>query len=90
MNPRDLGSTSRPVTLISTHAEQDVADMIAASPAIGFLSKIAMTRRSSTLSSSTRSGHRCDLHRNNLSIAQLQLTGTSGVRLAGGLVGRQR
>jgi CheY-like chemotaxis protein len=32
-----------PVILISTHAEQDFADMIATSPAIGFLSKIALT-----------------------------------------------
>jgi CheY-like chemotaxis protein len=32
-----------PVILISTHAEQDFADMIATSPAIGFLAKIAMT-----------------------------------------------
>jgi DNA-binding NarL/FixJ family response regulator len=31
------------VILISTHAEQDLADWIATSPAIGFLSKIAMT-----------------------------------------------
>jgi FixJ family two-component response regulator len=35
--------TSPPVILISNHAEQDFADMIATSPAIGFLSKIAMT-----------------------------------------------
>lgn len=28
-----------PVILISTHAEQDYADLIAASPAVGFLSK---------------------------------------------------
>jgi CheY-like chemotaxis protein len=32
-----------PVILISTHAEQDLADWIATSPAIGFLSKIALT-----------------------------------------------
>lgn len=32
-----------PLILISTHAEQDFADMIAASPAIGFLSKAALT-----------------------------------------------
>ena len=32
-----------PVIMISTHAEQDFADMIATSPAIGFLSKIALT-----------------------------------------------
>ena len=35
--------TSPPVILVSTHAEQDFADMIATSPAIGFLSKIALT-----------------------------------------------
>jgi CheY-like chemotaxis protein len=32
-----------PVIMISTHAEQDFADLIATSPAIGFLSKIALT-----------------------------------------------
>jgi CheY-like chemotaxis protein len=32
-----------PVILISTHAEQDFADMIATSPAIGFLAKFALT-----------------------------------------------
>jgi DNA-binding NarL/FixJ family response regulator len=32
-----------PVILISTHAEQDFADMIAASPALGFLCKSALT-----------------------------------------------
>jgi len=32
-----------PVILISTHAEQDFADMIASSPAIGFLAKFALT-----------------------------------------------
>jgi DNA-binding NarL/FixJ family response regulator len=31
--------TRGPVILISTHAEQDYADLIAESPAIGFLSK---------------------------------------------------
>jgi hypothetical protein len=31
------------VILISTHAEQDFADMIASSPAIGFLAKFALT-----------------------------------------------
>jgi CheY-like chemotaxis protein len=31
------------VILISTHAEQDFADMIAASPAVGFLSKTALS-----------------------------------------------
>ena len=32
-----------PVILISTHAEQDFADMIAASPAVGFIAKFALT-----------------------------------------------
>jgi CheY-like chemotaxis protein len=32
-----------PVILISTHAEQDYADLIAASPAIGFLPKSALS-----------------------------------------------
>jgi CheY-like chemotaxis protein len=32
-----------PVILISTHAEQDFADMIATSPAIGFLGKMNLT-----------------------------------------------
>jgi DNA-binding NarL/FixJ family response regulator len=36
-------SATSPVILISTHAEQDFADMIAASPALGFLGKIALT-----------------------------------------------
>jgi CheY-like chemotaxis protein len=36
-------STLPPVILISTHAEQDFADMIAMSPAIGFLGKISLT-----------------------------------------------
>ena len=34
-----------PVILISTHAEQDFADMIAASPAVGFLCKSALSSR---------------------------------------------
>ena len=34
---------SAPVILISTHAEQDFADMIAASPAVGFLCKTALS-----------------------------------------------
>jgi DNA-binding NarL/FixJ family response regulator len=35
--------TNTPLILISTHAEQDFAEMIAASSAIGFLSKSALT-----------------------------------------------
>jgi len=34
---------SAPVILISTHAEQDFADMIAMNPAAGFLSKFALS-----------------------------------------------
>lgn len=37
------GSSPSPVILISTHAEQDFADMIETSPAVGFLSKSALT-----------------------------------------------
>ena len=37
------GPTPAPVILISTHAAQDFADMIDTSPAIGFLSKSALT-----------------------------------------------
>lgn len=36
---RETGPTPPPIILISTHAEEDYADLIAASPAIGFLSK---------------------------------------------------
>jgi CheY-like chemotaxis protein len=35
--------TPSPVIVISTHAEQDFAEMIATSPAIGFLAKFALT-----------------------------------------------
>ena len=37
------GQASAPVILISTHAEQDYAELIAASPAIGFLSKTTLS-----------------------------------------------
>jgi len=37
------GLAPGPVILISTHAEQDYAELIAASPAIGFLSKTALS-----------------------------------------------
>ena len=40
---RDAGVASSPLILISTHAEQDYADLIAASPAVGFLSKSALS-----------------------------------------------
>jgi DNA-binding NarL/FixJ family response regulator len=37
------GRAPAPVILISTHAEQDYAELIAASPAIGFLPKTAVS-----------------------------------------------
>ena len=37
------GTTVAPVILISTHAEQDYAELIAASPAVGFLPKTALS-----------------------------------------------
>jgi DNA-binding NarL/FixJ family response regulator len=37
------GQARAPVILISTHAEQDYAELIAASPAIGFLPKTALS-----------------------------------------------
>src|SRR5918999_2162088 len=40
---RQAGPTPAPVILISTYAEQDYAELIAASPAIGFLPKTALS-----------------------------------------------
>jgi DNA-binding NarL/FixJ family response regulator len=40
---RSEWSAASPVILISTHSEDDFAYMIAASPAIGFLAKFALT-----------------------------------------------
>jgi DNA-binding NarL/FixJ family response regulator len=37
------GQAPAPVILISTHAEQDYAELVAASPAIGFLAKSALS-----------------------------------------------
>jgi DNA-binding NarL/FixJ family response regulator len=37
------GSVRSPVILTSTHSEQEFADMIAASPALGFVSKVALS-----------------------------------------------
>jgi CheY-like chemotaxis protein len=37
------GLAPAPVILVSTHAEQDYADLIAASPAVGFLPKAALS-----------------------------------------------
>jgi CheY-like chemotaxis protein len=36
-------AAAAPVILISTHAEQDYAELIAASPAVGFLAKAALS-----------------------------------------------
>ena len=40
---RQAGHAPAPVILISTHAEQDYAELIAASPAVGFLPKTALS-----------------------------------------------
>lgn len=40
---RQLHETTTPVILISTHAEQDYRDLIAASSALGFLSKATLS-----------------------------------------------
>ena len=40
---RESGPAPLPLILISTHAEQDYADLIAASPAVGFLPKTALS-----------------------------------------------
>jgi DNA-binding NarL/FixJ family response regulator len=40
---REVDRVASPVIMISTHAEQDYADLIADSPAIGFLSKTALS-----------------------------------------------
>jgi DNA-binding NarL/FixJ family response regulator len=40
---REAGPGLSPVILISTHGEQDLADLIAASPVLGFLSKAALS-----------------------------------------------
>src|SRR4051794_19984230 len=42
---RDGGAAPPRIILISTHAEQDYADLIAASPAAGFLAKTALSAR---------------------------------------------
>ncbi len=39
------GSSPSPVILISTHAEQDFTELIETSPAVGFVSKSALTCR---------------------------------------------
>jgi hypothetical protein len=43
MRETNLAWSPAPVILISTHAEQDYAELIAASPAIGFLPKTALS-----------------------------------------------
>jgi DNA-binding NarL/FixJ family response regulator len=40
---RESGPAPSPVILISTHAEQDYAELIAACPAVGFLPKSALS-----------------------------------------------
>ena len=40
---REVGSGPSRVILISTHSEQDFADLIAASPVLGFLSKATLS-----------------------------------------------
>jgi CheY-like chemotaxis protein len=40
---RSAEAAPSPVILISTQAEDDIADSIAASPAVGFLTKLALT-----------------------------------------------
>ena len=40
---REAGPGPSPVILISTHSEEDLADLIAASPALGFLAKAALS-----------------------------------------------
>jgi DNA-binding NarL/FixJ family response regulator len=40
---RETGPRPSPVILVSTHGEQDFADLIAASPVLGFLSKAALS-----------------------------------------------
>jgi DNA-binding NarL/FixJ family response regulator len=40
---REAGAARSPMIMISTHAEQDYADLIAASPVIGFLSKATLS-----------------------------------------------
>jgi DNA-binding NarL/FixJ family response regulator len=40
---RQAGPAPAPVILVSTHAEEDYAELIAASPAVGFLSKSTLS-----------------------------------------------
>jgi len=42
---QQAANTTRPMILISTHAEADYADLIEASPVLGFLSKSALSGR---------------------------------------------
>jgi len=39
------GTGSSPIVLVSTHAEKDFADLIASSPAVGFVSKADLSAR---------------------------------------------
>jgi hypothetical protein len=40
-----LGTTSPRIIMISTHAEQDYRDLVAASPAVGFVPKTDLSAR---------------------------------------------
>jgi len=40
----ELGAGGPPAILISTYAERDVTDLVAASPAVGFISKSELSR----------------------------------------------
>jgi CheY-like chemotaxis protein len=42
---RETGGAPPPIIMISTHAEEDYSELIAASPAVGFLSKTALSGR---------------------------------------------
>jgi len=43
LHQQQAGSVASRVILISTHAQQDYADLIAASPAVGFLAKASLS-----------------------------------------------
>jgi hypothetical protein len=40
------GARQSPVNLIAAHSEQDFADMVAASPAVGFVPKLSLSAHS--------------------------------------------
>ncbi|OAH11305.1 response regulator transcription factor [Streptomyces jeddahensis] len=56
---RETGPAPPPVILISSHAEEEYADLIAASPAVGFLPKTALSARAiHDMLSAADDGHR--------------------------------